>query len=152
MTRKTLLRLLIVVLSLLLADVRQAAGRGQASRSGGESRPQPADVRGTWSGTFYSKHSNVVPFTITVQINADSRGRLVGASTLSSDCLKGAQLQITVNGSQVILAGSDEDGDNITVRSTIDSTGTRLKSSYILNGSATGRCETDDGTGDLMKR
>src|SRR6266852_1824913 len=31
-------------------------------------------------------------------------------------------------------------------------TGTLLKASYILNGSATGRCETDDGTGNLAKR
>jgi len=152
MTRKTLLQLLFVVLSLLLASVLQATGPGQASLPGDESPRQYAAIRGTWSGTLYSKHSNVVPFTITVQINADPRGHLVGASTLSSDCLKGAQLQVTISGSQVVLAGSDEEGNSITVRGTMNSTGTRLKSSYILNGSASGRCETDDGTGDLMKR
>jgi hypothetical protein len=111
-----------------------------------------ADVRGTWSGTFFSKHSNVAPFTMTVVISADEHARLIGASSLNSDCLKSAKLQVTVTGSQVILAGSDEEGDNITVRGTVDSTGTLLKSTYILNGSATGRCETDDGTGDLAKR
>ena len=62
------------------------------------------------------------------------------------------QLEVTVTGSKVVLAGSDEEGDNITVRGTVDKTGTLLKSSYILNGSATGRCETDTGTGSLARR
>jgi hypothetical protein len=74
------------------------------------------DVRGIWSGTLYSKHSNVVPFTITVEINPDARGRLIGASSLISDCLKGAKLQVTVTGSTVVLAGSDEEGDNSNAR------------------------------------
>jgi len=69
------------------------------------------DVRGIWSGTLYSKHSNVVPFTITVEINPDARGRLIGASSL-----KGAKLQVTVTGSTVVLAGSDEEGDNSNAR------------------------------------
>jgi len=110
------------------------------------------DVRGIWSGTLYSKHSNVVPFTITVEINPDARGRLIGASSLISDCLKGAKLQVTVTGSTVVLAGSDEEGDNSKARSTLDASGTLLRSTYILNGSATGKCETDDGAGDLAKR
>jgi len=115
--------------------------------------PQPAaDLRGTWSGTFFSKHSSVAPFTMTVVINPDARGHLVGNSTLNSDCLKGAQLEVTVTGSKVVLAGSDEEGDSITVRGTLDSTGTLVKASYILNGSASGRCETDDGTGNLARR
>ena len=62
------------------------------------------------------------------------------------------QLQVTVTGSKVVLAGSNEEGHNITVRGTLDKTGTLLKSTYILNGSATGNCETDDGSGDLVKR
>lgn len=37
-----------------------------------------------------------------------------------------------------MLAGSDEDGNNITVRGTVDAAGTLLHSKYILNGSATG--------------
>ena len=89
---------------------------------------------------------------MTVVISPDSRGHLIGSSSLNSDCLKGAQLEITVTGSQVILAGSDEAGDNITVRGTVDNTGTLIKAKYILNGSATGTCETDDGTGTLAKR
>ena len=89
---------------------------------------------------------------MTVVINPDARGHLVGNSTLNSDCLKGAQLEVTVTGSKVVLAGSDEEGDSITVRGTVDNTGTLLKATYILNGSASGRCETDDGTGSLARR
>ena len=89
---------------------------------------------------------------MTVVINPDSRGHLIGSSSLNSECLKGAQLEVTVTGSNIVLAGSDEEGDNMTVRGTVDKTGTLLKASYILNGSATGRCETDDGAGSLAKR
>jgi len=111
-----------------------------------------ADVKGNWSGTLFSKHSSVQPFTVTVVISPDSQGHLVGNSSLNSDCLKGAHLQVTVNGSNVVLAGSSDAGDTITIRGTVDSTGTLLKASYILNGSPSGNCETDDGTGNLTKR
>jgi hypothetical protein len=110
------------------------------------------DVRGRWSGTLSSNHSGVTPFTITVAIDADSRGHIVGSSTLNSQCLKGARLEVTVTGSTVVLAGSDKAGNNMTLRGSLDNTGTLLKSAYILNGSATGGCETDDGTGTLTKR
>ena len=110
------------------------------------------DVRGRWSGTLSSNHSGVAPFTITVAINADSRGHIVGSSTLNSHCLKGARLEVTVTGSTVVLAGSDKGGNNMTLRGSLDNTGTLLKSAYILNGSATGGCETDDGTGTLTKQ
>ena len=89
---------------------------------------------------------------MTVVINLDARGHLVGNSTLNSDCLKWVQLEVTVTGLKVVLAGSDEEGDSMTVRGTVDKTGTLLKANYILNGSASGRCETDDGTGSLAKR
>ena len=110
------------------------------------------DVKGRWSGTLNSNHSGVAPFTITVAINADSKGRIVGSSDLTSHCLKGAQLQVTVSGSDVVLAGSDKAGDTMTLRGSLDSTGTQLKSTYILNGSSSGGCETDDGTGTLTKQ
>jgi hypothetical protein len=110
------------------------------------------DVRGRWSGTFASNHSGVAPFTITVVISTDSRGRIVGSSDLTSHCLKGTQLEVTVTGSTVVLAGSDKAGDTMTLRGSLDSTGTLLKSTYVLNGSATGACETDDGTGTLAKQ
>jgi len=131
----------------------QADAQSKQATSAAESKQQPAtEIRGTWSGSFFSKHSNVAPFTMTVVINPDSRGHLIGSSTLNSDCLKDVRLEVTVTGSNVVLAGSDENGDNITVRGTVDKTGTLLKASYILNGSATGRCETDNGTGNLAKR
>lgn len=123
-----------------------------ASGQTGGKQPSAADVRGTWSGTFFSKHNNVTPFTMTVLISPDASGRLVGNSSLSSNCLKDARLQVTFSGSQVVLSGSDDNGDNITLRGTLDTTGSMLQTSYILNGSATGRCETDNGTGNLAKR
>lgn len=110
-----------------------------------------ADIEGRWSGTFHSNHSDVAPFAITVIISPNSKGHLVGSSELNSNCLKGAQLQVKVTGSEVVLAGSDKDGNTMTLRGSLDSTGTELKSTYILNGSGTGECETDDGTGDLTK-
>jgi nitrous oxidase accessory protein NosD len=110
------------------------------------------DLSGTWSGTFNSNHEGVAPFMVTVVINNDSSGRIVGNSTLASQCLKNAQLQVTVTGSTVVLAGRDKAGDNMTVRGSLDNTGTVLNSTYILNGSAAGGCETDDGTGSLAKR
>ena len=155
MTSKTLLFrvLLLSLLVLMGAASLYAASPGDRSASGAGSTPQPAtDFRGTWSGTFFSKHSNVPPFTMTVVISPDSRGHLVGSSSLNSECLKGVHLEVTVTGSSIVLAGSDEEGDSMTVRGTVDSTGTLLKASYILNGSASGRCETDDGAGSLAKR
>jgi hypothetical protein len=149
----SVLLLITMIGAAYLYAARPAHAQSRESTSVAGSAQQPAtDVKGTWSGTFFSRHSNVVPFTITVVISPDSRGRLVGSSSLNSDCLKGAQLEVTVTGSKVVLAGSDEDGDNITVRGTVDETGTLLKASYILNGSATGRCETDGGTGSLARR
>lgn len=152
----------VLLLSLLLLMTMMGAAslyattsddQGKQAASAAGSTQQPAtDFRGTWSGTFFSKHSNVAPFTMTVVINPDSRGHLIGSSTLNSDCLKDVRLEVTVTGSKVVLAGSDEDGDNFMVRGTVDKTGTLLKANYILNGSATGRCETDDGTGNLGKR
>lgn len=152
----------VLLLSLLLLTIRGAASLCSASpadeqsertTSSASSTQQPAaDFKGAWSGTFFSKYANVPPFTMTIVINPDSRGHLIGSSTLNSDCLKDARLEVTVTGSTVVLAGSDEDGDNITIRGTVDKTGTLLKANYILNGSAAGRCETDNGTGSLAKR
>jgi Domain of unknown function (DUF1929)/Concanavalin A-like lectin/glucanases superfamily/Bacterial Ig-like domain (group 2)/Glyoxal oxidase N-terminus/Abnormal spindle-like microcephaly-assoc'd, ASPM-SPD-2-Hydin len=110
------------------------------------------DLRGVWSGTFVSKDASAGSFTMTVIVHEDSHGHLIGSSTLTSDCLKEAQLQVKVTGSQITLAGSNEAGDDITVQGALDKTGTALKASYILDGSATGKCETDAGTGTLTKQ
>ena len=147
----------VLPLSLLLAVIvlqtrSLAESQGNLLVFVAEPQQTATDVKGTWSGTFYSKHSNVAPFTITVVISADSVGHLTGTSTLNSDCLRGAQLHVSVAGSKIVLAGSDPEGDNITVRGTVDSAGAQMATTYILNGSATGKCETDDGTGNLGKR
>jgi hypothetical protein len=151
--KTTSLRVLLLSFSVTVgvASLYAANPAGTASASGPSQQTVP-DVRGTWSGTFFSKHSNVPPFTMTVVISPNSSGHLVGSSTLNSECLTGAPLEVTVAGSTIVLAGSDEEGDSITVRGTVDSTGALLKATYILNGSASGRCETDDGTGSLAKR
>jgi hypothetical protein len=110
------------------------------------------DLTGTWSGTFASRNSDISPFTITVKINKNSSGHLVGDATVVSDCLDSHLLEVTVNGSNVVLAGSDKKGDTVTFEGTVDNTGTVLKLNYIINGSASARCEIDDGTGTLGKR
>ena len=112
----------------------------------------PQDLRGTWSGTFISRNSDISPFTITVKINHDSGGHLVSDASLVSDCLRSHRLHIKINGSNVELAGSDADGDSVTFRGTVDNSGTMLKLNYIINGSPSGRCEIDDGTGTMAKR
>jgi hypothetical protein len=148
MTITTLLFRAFLLSALSLMTIMRAAPLYAASPTG----DPLADVKGKWSGTFVSNHSGVAPFTITLVINPNSRGHLTGSSTLTSHCLQGAHLEVTVTGSDVLLAGSDKEGNNMTLRGSLDNTGTLLKSTYILNGSATGGCELDDGTGTLTKR
>jgi len=147
----------ILLLSLLLITVievgslyaaKPADDRGKPSDS---PRKPATDFTGTWSGTFFSRHANVAAFTMTVVVTPDSQGHLSGTSTLNSDCLKDVRLEVTVKSSQVTLAGSNDETDNITIQGTIDATSKMLKANYILNGSASGRCETDGGTGNLAK-
>lgn len=109
-------------------------------------------LSGTWSGAFHSRHKSTSPFTMTVEISPDAKGHLVGTASLNSECLSEAKLHVTPNGSKVTLAGSDPDGDNVTFIGTLDSSGTLLTFTYIINASASGKCETDDGTGTLGKR
>jgi len=158
MTAKIIsLKVALCSLSLLMAPM--AYGSACAVSQAGQHIATPAsteeatiDVSGTWSGTLSSKHSSVGSFKITVVITADSNGNFVGQATVSSRCLKQARLKVTVEQSKIVLAGSDEQGDNITVRGTVDKTGAILNGTYILDGSATGRCEPDNGTGTLTKQ
>jgi hypothetical protein len=159
MTRKiSLLPGLLLVLTLAtiappcLDAFRFGAQKNQETSDSGTSRQVSSPLQGTWSGSFFSRHSNVPGFTMTIVINHDSRGHLVGDASLNSDCLKGTKLQVTATGSKVVLAGSDQEGDSLTVHGTLDSTGSLMQASYVLNGSASGRCETDDGAGNLGKR
>jgi hypothetical protein len=156
---KILFPVRVLLFSLLLVSVLTGTA-SICSASTGDEKTKPSrptthattDLVGTWTGTFFSKHANVAAFTLTVVVAPDSQGRLIGSSTLNSDCLTNVRLEVTLKGSQVTLAGSDEEGNNITVRGTVDATGTMLKAVYILNGSASGRCEADGGTGSLAKR
>jgi hypothetical protein len=120
----------------------------------GSSPQATADVTGTWSGTFQPRHptATVLPFTMTVVISSDSHGHLVGDASLVSHCLKDHHLRVAVNGSSVVLAGTDADGDNATFSGTLDKTGTLLTLKYIIHGSASATCEVEDGTGNLGKR
>ena len=122
-----------------------------AVSSVGSAQQTNPDLRGTWSGTFISKNSDISPFTITVKINQDAGGHLAGDATLVSDCLKNHRLHVGLNGSTVELAGRDADGDIVAFSGTVDSTGTMLKLNYIINGSPSGRCQIDDGTGTMAK-
>jgi hypothetical protein len=140
--RKTLIyALLMFLIAALCVSSPTAAGS-----------PPASDVQGTWSGSFQSDHSNMEPFTMTVVITPDSSGHLVGVSDLVSECVRGIKLQVTVNGANVVLAGSDPEGDSMTLRGTVDTSGTLLNLRYIVNGSASGKCETDQGSGTLGKR
>src|SRR4029077_18661172 len=105
-----------------LYAARPGDAEGKQATAGGPTQQAATDARGTWSGTFFLKHSNVAAFTMTVVINPDSRGHLIGSSSLNSDCLKNLPLEVTVTGSKVLLAGSDDEGDNITVRGRVDKT------------------------------
>jgi len=138
MTTKCPIR--ILALSLLFLRLETAA-----------QQPSP-DLTGTWSGTFISSNSDISPFTITVKINKHSSGHLLGDASLVSDCLDSHRLDVTVNGSNVLLAGSDAKADTVSFRGTVDATGTVLKLNYIINGSPSGRCEIDNGTGTMGKR
>src|SRR5215467_4769129 len=109
------------------------------------------DLKGTWSGTFFSSQS-FSPFTLTVVITPNSKGHLTGDSSLNSECLKSTRFDVTVQGSTVVLAGSDEEGDNLTLRGNLDRSGAMIDAKYSLNASASGRCETDNGSGSLAKR
>lgn len=109
------------------------------------------DLSGVWSGTLFSNHSDVAPFTVTVVITKQG-AHFAGNTSMNSECLRGATVQVKVSGTTIVLAGSNEEGDNVTIEGTLDSTGKVLEASYILNGSATGSCETDDGQGQLAKR
>ena len=140
-----LFRLLLLVPLTLFTGTQFLHGASSSSQTS-------TDVAGTWSGTFQSRQPHFSPFTITVVISPDASGNLVGASSVSSDCLKDGTLQVTIKGSNIVLAGGDTEGDHITFTGTIDKTGTLLNLHYVLNSSASARCESDDGTGTMGKR
>ena len=114
---------------------------------------EQAAVQGTWSGTFRSSHSHIAPFVLTLAINPDMHGHVINKSGITSYCLlKDIDLHVTVNDSKTSLAGTDDVGNTITFVGTIDKAGRLLTLHYVTNGSASGKCESDDGTANLEKR
>jgi hypothetical protein len=150
--------LLLTVTAFLITELVYArtgdSSDDQNTQAASASSERMAQLQGTWSGSFQPSGSDrsVPAFSITVEISPDAGGRLVGVASLDSDCLKEAKLQVAIENSKVVLAGGDARGNNITIRGTIDDSGTLLKVKYILNGSATGVCELDSGVGTLAKR
>jgi len=141
--RRYLFRLTAVITFLLIVGLTPNTGRA-------------GDKDVTWSGIFQSGSSNIPPFMFRTVITRDSQGHLIGKTQLGSRCirdvLKVIDLQVTVNGSNVLLAGSSKDGVSVTVHGTIDPSGTLLNVHYIINGSASGLCELVSGTGKLSKQ
>lgn len=129
-----------------------AAADGRTSSNASESGQAAPDLTGTWSGTLVTENQKSRPVPITVVISRDSKGALFATSSLSSDCVKNPRLQVTVTSSAVVLAGSDADGNSLTLRGTLDKAGTLLTMNFIANGSASGRCQTINGTGTLRRR
>lgn len=135
----------------------RTSGTGDQSRIIAAAESPDAKAQGTWSGTFLSRNSPHSPFTLTVVIGPDTQGRLLGHIINQSgitSCLArgGVDLHVIVNDSDVVLAGTDQVGNTLTFHGTIDNTGKVLKFDYVTNGSASGKCESDDGTAHLQKQ
>jgi hypothetical protein len=161
-------KLILAPLLMLLASTAEGGLLPRISGTGDQSRiiataasqdgqNQNDNVQGTWSGTFRSRHPFPAPFTLTVAIGpgTDGRmhGRIVNQSGITSCLARGdVDLQVIVNGSDVVLAGSDQVGNTLTFHGTIDNTGKVLTFNYVTNGSASGKCESDDGTANLQKQ
>jgi hypothetical protein len=134
----------------LLISILTPLGRaGSSVIQAGGAATNPPPLAGTWQGRFSSR--NFASFPVTLVINQGVGVKLTGAVNLGSPCLRNASLQVTVSGLNVVLAGTGPKGDSITFKGSVDSAGTQLTMNYILNASASGKCETDDGAGTLDK-
>jgi hypothetical protein len=113
----------------------------------GESQTRSALV-GKWTGRVSSR--NFASFVVTIDISPDSKAHLVGDG---SPCFTEADLGVTTSGANAFtLAGRSKAGENITLKGTVDSSGKQLDLTYIVNGSGSARCETDQGAGTLDKQ
>jgi hypothetical protein len=128
------------------------SGTGDQSRITAAAPSPKAAVQGTWSGTFRSKHTHIGPFTVSLVINPDMHGHLIKSGFSNYCLLRDVDFHVIVNGSNVVLAGTDEVGNTVTFDGTIDTTGGVLTFNYVTNGSATGKCESDDGAAQLGKQ
>ena len=128
------LRLLIVMMS--VSAVALAQGQSRA--------------KGNWSGRF-SSH-NFASFPVSIAITEGANGHLHGEANMAHPCMKAGKLIVTIIGNSIVLGGSDADGDTITFNGTIDRAGTLLDLGFVLNGSPSARCETDQGKGSMEKQ
>jgi hypothetical protein len=114
----------------------------------GQSQPEGSALAGKWTGRISSR--NFASFVLTIDIRADSKAHVVGEG---SPCFTEAELGVTTSASnKVTLAGRSKAGENITIKGTVDSDGKQLNLTYIVNGSGSARCETDQGAGTLDKQ
>ena len=128
------LKIAVMILAVSLAAVAQ-----------GQSR-----AAGNWSGQFSSR--NFASFPVSIAITQDANGNLHGKASMAHPCMKAGTLIVTLINNNIVLGGSDADGDTITFRGTIDTAGTLLDLSFVLNGSPSARCETDQGNGSMGKQ
>ena len=128
------------------------SGTGDQSRITAAAPSPKAAVQGTWSGTFRSKHTHIAPFTVSLVINPDMHGHLITSGFSKYCLLRDVDFHVIVDGSNAALAGTDEIGNTVTFKGTIDTTGGVLSINYVTNGSASGKCESDDGTAYLHKQ
>jgi hypothetical protein len=120
---------------------------------GGGNQSVVLSIAGRWSGVFRSSNASIAPFTVMATINEDNSGVLTAtASFLNFPCLAAASLKGTITGMKVTFAGSDSAGDSATLEGTSNTAGTQMSLSYVVNGGASGKCETDNGTGTLTKQ
>jgi hypothetical protein len=104
---------------------------------------------GSWSGRFSSQ--NFASFPVSIAITQDVHGNLGGKASIVHPCISNSTLIVTIVGANIVLGGSDPEGDTITFRGTIDPTGKVLDLSFVINGSPSARCETDQGKGVMGK-
>ena len=105
---------------------------------------------GKWNGRVSSVNFSSFAVTIEIGPDSDSKAHLVGEG---SPCFAEADLAVTITGpNSVTLAGSSKAGESITFKGILDSSEKQLDVTYITNGSASARCETDQGAGTLDKQ
>lgn|SRR5690348_5749862 len=131
---RCLLRVLVTMMA--VSAIAMAQGQSRA--------------KGNWSGRF-SSH-NFASFPVSIAITEDANGRLHGEANMAHPCMKAGKLIVTIVNNSIVLGGSDADGDTITFNGTIDTAGTLMDLSFVLNGSPSARCETDQGKGSMEKQ